>query len=300
MHAYTHTRTQMTYILENISKILISFHYSLAKKLISPNHTSKECISETVQFLIRTCKQRPKSHNHIHMMKVCKNAVWILENIAISYFLGITVVFLITYINFSHHVILLIYLCTIYIYVQWLRDMNLIIQVVALLHDVADHKYVEMDETLLPKLDLFLDKITNTRKYKKIFMYSPLGHLFDTIQLKNIMTRISFSRQKKYGTYDWVLVLGYIGLFVRNVVSDADKFEAIGKDGIDRCIEYTREVYNRTNTNLSREQLFDEVHKHYDEKLKILASPIYIKTLPGLIYAHYLDLEMFEYIQRLQ
>jgi HD superfamily phosphodiesterase len=124
------------------------------------------------------------------------------------------------------------------------------------LHDVADHKY-DPDKILEYKLKHFLELFDKSKLY------------FDIIQ------RISYSKEIKYGTKDWLDILGEDGLLVRNIVSDADKLDAIGHAGIDRCIIYTREHYKYTN-----QDLLDEVKRYAQEKL-IYLKDIYIKTKTG-------------------
>ncbi|VBB18836.1 metal dependent phosphohydrolase, partial [Yasminevirus sp. GU-2018] len=295
----THYKMQNTF-QTNLQKAL-SVCDTLGRNLISLDQISQSCVEETEQFVIRTCGSRPSSHNHLHMQKVRDNAVWILSALVSSCFFGLTLMFLIAQRYSSYpYIILPLYVCTVYVCKQWVVTLNLLVQIVALLHDVADHKYVEEDITLLPNLDRFIEGITSNEEYERVFMYSPFGHLFRHIQIKNIIDRISFSRQKKYGTYDWVVTLGYAGVLVRNIVSDADKFEAIGQAGIDRCVEYTQEVYDRTGVTKTRTQLLDDVEKHYHEKLKLLASMKYMKTGPGLLYAQRLDSEMLNYLRTLR
>ena len=65
-----------------------------------------------------------------------------------------------------------------------------------------------------------------------------------------------------------------IGLIVRNIVSDADKLEAIGEIGVNRCCQYTREKYGE---DLSKEKLVSYVKEHCEEKLFLLSEK-YIKT----------------------
>ena len=63
---------------------------------------------------------------------------------------------------------------------------------------------------------------------------------------------------------------------LRNIVSDADKIEALGEVGLERCFIYTREK----NDSYTDEEVLADVRKHCEEKLLILRDK-YIRTDPG-------------------
>lgn len=50
---------------------------------------------------------------------------------------------------------------------------------------------------------------------------------------------------------------------MRDVVSDADKLEAVGKSGLERCIEYQKEIH----PDLSERERMDKVIEHGYDKL---------------------------------
>lgn len=264
-----------------------------------------ECIVDVEHFVRNTCEKRPNSHNYTHMTKVRNNALWILDMIDNIVLFSIYVLLLIMtkllWINDMALIILIFTSLMIYSLAYILSNnraaLFLIVEIVALLHDVADHKYVEEDETLLPKLDKFLETLTSNIKYHNAFETTMISNLFNAVMIKNIIDRISYSRQKKYGMTDWTKTLGTFGILVRNIVSDADKFEAIGKKGIDRCIEYTQELHLKTQkSNLTKVELIANVEQHYHDKLKHLVSRTYMKTIPGYLYGKILDIEMRRYM----
>ncbi len=149
--------------------------------------------------------------------------------------------------------------------------------ITAWLHDVADHKY-DVDNKLKHKIHLFLEE----------FYYNDP----DTMMLiEDIIDRISFSKENKAlinnELLDWEDVLGEKGCIIRDIVSDADKLEAIGKDGLDRCIMFTRE----SNPELKDDEIINKVKKHSHEKLLRLKDE-FIRTIPGKKMADPLHNEM--------
>ena len=121
------------------------------------------------------------------------------------------------------------------------EEINIII-ICAWLHDVNDHKYYyEKNEQ---KLNDFLEKYF--KKNKNLII--------------NITERVSFSREEKCGTEDWLEKLGKRGILMRNVVSDADKIDALD---IWRCKSYNEETY----PDMKEEQTIKNVIQHCDDKL---------------------------------
>ena len=131
------------------------------------------------------------------------------------------------------------------------------ILIVAWLHDVADHKYCEGTD-LEQKLEQFLTE------FNKGILY------------KSIVDRISYSKEIKNGSSDWHKVIGIEGIIVRNIVSDADKIDSIGENGIRRCIEYGFHKYKDATVK----EMIQRVRDHANEKLLLLKDK-YIKTNIG-------------------
>lgn len=141
--------------------------------------------------------------------------------------------------------------------------------IVSWLHDVNDYKY-DHDGTLTDKIRTFLQSFNSPER---------------TDFILDIIERISFSKEikmmKECGSLDWLEVLGNDGLLVRDIVSDADKLEAIGEIGFDRCLQYGREKYfNKYKKEIQYDELVKQVFAHCDEKLLLLKDH-YIKTEPG-------------------
>lgn len=124
----------------------------------------------------------------------------------------------------------------------------------AWLHDIADHKY-DHDGSLQALLDTFGNK-----------------HIWNYPEIKTVIKYVSFSSENKAilaGTpLDYPQILGAYYSQIRDIVSDADKLEALGTIGVHRAIEYTTQA----NPSYSRDQVIADVKKHAQEKLLRLAS----------------------------
>ena len=152
--------------------------------------------------------------------------------------------------------------------------------IVAWLHDVPDHKYDE-DGKLKQRVIEFLEneiKVPNAE------------YILDIIE------RISYSKEVRSSgngnVLDWHEILGEEGVIVRNIVSDADKLEALGIIGLKRCIEYATHVHKKkTGKNITSETLVKNVVDHADEKLLRLKDE-FIRTKAGKEMAESLHKEI--------
>lgn len=208
-------------------------------------------------FVKITCKERDASHGHQHMEKVALNSLQIFKELSGQYFL----------LNWNNH-----------------KQLRIIITV-AWLHDVADHKY---------------DYTGDLEQKVKIVINDFFTKKDDQNLIWNIINRLSFSKENKARlnnqTLDWVDVLGNNGKFIRDIVSDADKLEAIGKIGIDRCIMYSKEKYfEKYGQEIPKNELIKSVKIHADEKLLRLKDE-FIRTKPGKRMAEPLHQEMFDFL----
>ena len=148
----------------------------------------------------------------------------------------------------------------------------------AWLHDVADHKY-DHDGTLEQSLDEF-----------------GRANIWNYEEIKQVIKYVSFSTENKAiiaGTpLNFPAILGAYYSQIRDIVSDADKLEAIGSIGIKRCIEYT----THTNPTYTQTQIINDVKKHAHEKLLRLASQ-FIRTPTARTTATHRHKEMEEWLQ---
>lgn len=142
----------------------------------------------------------------------------------------------------------------------------LIVQLGALLHDIADSKFHDGDETVGPKkARLFLESKNVPEK--------TIDHVV------NIIENISFKgghETKKFSSLEL------------DIVQDADRLDAIGAIGIARTFNYggfkNRAIYNperQPNLNMSKEEYKNSdapTINHFYEKLLLLKDKMNTKT----------------------
>ena len=140
-----------------------------------------------------------------------------------------------------------------------------ILMYASMLHDVCDHKY------------------PNSIKEEELmkFIVGKLGKK-NAIRVMNIINNISFSKQVK----DLRKKPIYPDCMYLDIVSDADRLEAIGQIGIDRCITYT---------TASGGIVPDDVINHCHEKLLRLKDE-YIVTFKGKELAEPLHQVILDYV----
>jgi hypothetical protein len=102
---------------------------------------------------------------------------------------------------------------------------------VAMLHDVADHKY-DLDGTLEPRVKAFIGAT--------LF---PGDEAAAAVAWAAI-DAISYSKENKRGMRYFAEALGPRWTRIRDIVSDADKLLAIGEDGLERCWHYQLERHD--------------------------------------------------------
>ena len=149
----------------------------------------------------------------------------------------------------------------------------------AILHDVADYKY-DTEEKLAKQVKAFINQLCECHKISKT----------SSEDLWWIIDNLSFSKEKKAGSLKNLIKNTYNNssfssklILIRNIVSDADRLEAIGKNGITRCIMYGKHA----NPGVDKASLKLLVKKHADEKLLMMpfGDPItkepYFHTGPG-------------------
>lgn len=142
----------------------------------------------------------------------------------------------------------------------------LIIEIGALLHDIADSKFHDGDEEIGPrKAKEFLDSLNVDKDV--------------IIHIGNIISNISFKGGKHMQSFKSPEL---------DVVQDADRLDAMWAIGIARTFNYggykKREIYNpeiKTNLNMTKEEYKDSnapTLNHFYEKLLLLKDKMNTKT----------------------
>ncbi|WP_372756006.1 HD domain-containing protein [Mariniflexile sp.] len=189
--------------------------------------TSTQIINKTIAFVKTQLANAEGGHDWFHIERVYKNTLLIAKNEAVDEF---------------------------------------VVQLGALLHDIADSKFHDGDETIGPKKAR--EFLFNLNVDSKI-----IEHVIKIIE------NISFkggNESQKFKSLEL------------DVVQDADRLDAIGAIGIARCFNYggfkNREIYNpdiKPNLNMNKEEYKASNApsiNHFYEKLLILKDKMNTNT----------------------
>lgn len=141
---------------------------------------------------------------------------------------------------------------------------EVVLRTCALLHDAYDHKYFQKLEDIRNIKEKISDDLTK------------FGLSWNEIQIIFIIIdNISFSKEKAQRDryHDLVTLLSPNIVNIRNIVSDSDKIEALGVEGIQRMILYSVHKISDTTKNI-----INDIKKLCENKLYILISENYIRT----------------------
>ncbi|NBW28312.1 MAG: HD domain-containing protein [Flavobacteriaceae bacterium] len=204
--------------------------------------TNENLINETIAFVKKELENAEGGHDWFHVERVYKNAALIANGEN----------------------------CDI-----------LIVQLGALLHDIADSKFYDGDETVGPKkARLFLESKNVPEK--------TIDHVV------NIIENISFKggyETKKFSSLEL------------DIVQDADRLDAIGAIGIARTFNYggfkNRAIYNpeiKPNLNMSKKEYKNSdapTINHFYEKLLLLKDKMNTKTGKKIAYQRHQFMELY-------
>jgi len=139
-----------------------------------------------------------------------------------------------------------------------------LLEIVALLHDVCDHKYK-----------------CNSIELLRLFLNKTLGETRGAMAM-TLIENISYSKQLKHSVQlEWPLD------FYLDILRDADRLESLGKVGIERCTEYVRSKGGK---------IPEDVILHCHEKLIKLYPEHFIKTEFARSLAEPLHNEIIEWV----
>ncbi len=191
-------------------------------------YTSKEIINKTKAFVKETLTDAEGGHDWFHTLRVYNNALLLSKNENVDAF---------------------------------------VVQLGALLHDIADSKFYDGDDTVGPKVArefLFRINVDST----------VIEHVV------NIIENISFNKSLEKGQKFKSLEL--------DVIQDADRLDAIGAIGIARCFNYggfkNRKLFDpsiKPNLKMSKAEYktsSSPTINHFYEKLLLLKDKMNTKT----------------------
>ena len=190
--------------------------------------TSEAIIEKTIKFVKETLANAEGGHDWFHIERVYKNALLIVKNESVDVF---------------------------------------VVQLGALLHDIADSKFYNGDETIGPKKArqfLFEQNVDS-------IIIEHVVSIIESMSFKN-----SFETEKKFTSLEM------------SVVQDADRLDAIGAIGIARCFNYggfkNRALYNPEvlpNLKMTKKEYKNSdapTINHFYEKLLLLKDKMNTKT----------------------
>lgn len=187
----------------------------------------KKIIQDTIAFVKSTLYQAEGGHDFFHVERVYKNALKIAENEQADTF---------------------------------------IVAIGALLHDIADSKFHNGDETIGPKK-------------AREFLTSCSVTETSIVAVENIIKHISFKGGNFAQTFTSIEL---------QIIQDADRLDAIGAIGIARCFNYggykNRKIYDPAiapNLSMTKEEYKKAAAptiNHFYEKLLLLKDKMNTKT----------------------
>ena len=191
----------------------------------------KKIVADTITFVKETLQDAEGGHDWFHIERVYNNALAISENESVDRFT---------------------------------------VALGALLHDIADAKFYDGDESIGPKK-------------ARIFLESQLVPESIIIQIEYIITNISFKNSFRKTPQNPAFQSKEL-----RVIQDADRLDAMGAIGIARAFNYggfkNRELYNPTiapNLNQTKEEYKKSkapTINHFYEKLLLLKDMMNTET----------------------
>ena len=203
----------------------------------------KQIVQNTIHFVKETLEGAEGGHDWFHIERVYKNALLIAKNEKVNHF---------------------------------------IVELGALLHDIADAKFYNGDESVGPK---------------KARAFLKSQHVDENIivHVENIILFISYKSSLDSGEKFTSIEL--------DVIQDADRLDAIGAIGIARCFNYggfkNRSLYDpaiEPNLEMTKEQYKKSTAptiNHFYEKLLLLKDKMNTKTGQLLAKERHMYMEGF-------
>lgn len=210
--------------------------------------TDTEIVEQTIAFVKETLRGAEGGHDWFHIQRVFKNTLFIAKDEKVDV---------------------------------------LVVSLAALLHDIADTKFNDGDETIGPEMaENFLGELKVNKK--------TIGHVVKIIQNTSFKNSLQKKRGRKFSSKEL------------EVVQDADRLDAMGAIGIARAFNFGgfkhREIYNpeiAPNLNMGKEEYKNSsgpTINHFYEKLLLLKDKMNTET--GKQLAEKRHLYMMEYLKQ--
>lgn len=196
-------------------------------------------------------RKRDESHNYKHMFRVMKNANEIIfyDNLIYLLFYQFILFLMLDFYDF-------LIINEIYILFNYPLKKIYLVNGICWFHDLCDYKYNDVS--------------FNTLNYLSNIFY------FFEPQFKLALKSISYSKEKD--NFRWYeKYLNYDLLLARNIASDADKLDTLGKDAFDRAYQYSITQRKDRNEREHYKKSIEICNDRYDKLLK----DRYIKTNYG-------------------
>ncbi|MFI0429815.1 HD domain-containing protein [Mariniflexile sp. HMF6888] len=204
--------------------------------------TSKEIINKTIDFVKETLANAEGGHDWFHILRVYNNALLISKNEPVNVF---------------------------------------VVELGALLHDIADSKFYNGDETVGPQI---------AREF--LFKLNVDSQVIEHVV--NIIENISFKGGNEAQKFKSAEL---------DVVQDADRLDAIGAIGIARCFNYggfkNRELYNpeiKPHLSMTKAEYKTSTApsiNHFYEKLLLLKDKMNTKTGKDIATKRHAFMELY-------
>ena len=165
------------------------------------------------------------------------------------------------------------------------------IETAALFHDLWDSKYIKNDKEYISvrnnfrrelsaiyfsthditEIEIIIDNVSLSKEIKR---KNSKYKIIDNIKCKE--SERESERESEKESEKEIPELKHLQL-LRDIVSDADKIEMLGNEGIKRIVDY--EIFNKPHK--TSKELEEVVLEVYDKKISKLLSENYIRTKPG-------------------
>ncbi len=210
--------------------------------------TDTEIVEQTIAFVKETLLGAEGGHDWFHIQRVFKNTLFIAKDEKVDV---------------------------------------LVVSLAALLHDIADAKFNNGDETVGPEMaETFLGELKVNKKV--------IGHVVKIIKNMSFKNSLQKKRGRKFRSKEL------------EVVQDADRLDAMGAIGIARAFNYggfkNREIYNpeiAPNLTMTKEEYKSSTAptiNHFYEKLLLLKDKMNTET--GKQLAEERHRYMMEYLKQ--